>query len=64
CEAYADRECAWIEIYRRARSRGNLAMLMNRFVPPKDRNLKNTCSWINLCLGLDHHAGERAAKKP
>jgi len=64
CEAYADRECAWVEIYRRAKSRGNLAMLVNRFVPPKDRNLKNTCSWINLCLGLDHHADERKAGRP
>jgi methylenetetrahydrofolate reductase (NADPH) len=59
CEAYPDRECAWVEIYRRAKSRGNIAMLMNRFIQPKDRNLKNTCSWINLCLGLDHHGEER-----
>lgn len=62
CEAYPDRECAWVEVYRRAKSRGNIAMLMNRFVQPKDRNLKNTCSWINLCLGLDHHGADRKAK--
>jgi hypothetical protein len=51
-----------VEIYRRAKSRGNIAMMMNHFVLPKDRNLKGTCSWVNLCLGLDHHGEERKAQ--
>mgnify|MGYP005837449397 CR=1 FL=1 len=59
CEAYPERECAWVEIYRRAKSAGNLAILREHYVLPKDRRLKGTCSWINLCLGLDHHGAER-----
>lgn len=59
CEAYPDRQCAWVEIYKRAKSQGNLEALQSRFVLPKDHGLKGTCSWMNLCLGLDHHAADR-----
>ena len=62
CEAYPQRECAWVEIYRRARSMGRLALLQERYVQPKDPRLKGTCSWINLCLRTDHHAAEREAQ--
>lgn len=59
CEAYPERVCAWAEIYRRAKRSGNLEMLKNRGAFVKDRSLKHTCSWINLCTGRDHHATER-----
>jgi methylenetetrahydrofolate reductase (NADPH) len=63
CEAYPERPCAWVEIYNRAKNAGNLAMLRNRYVNPKDRALRHTCSWINLCLDLDHHGEERATER-
>jgi len=61
CEAYPDRPCAWVEIYERAKRLGNLAILTQQYVEPKDRSLKGTCSWINLCLGRDHHGAQHRA---
>ncbi len=56
CEAFPGRECAWAEIYRRAKAAGELDKLASTFVPPKNRHLRKTCSWMNLALALDHHA--------
>ena len=56
CEAFPGRECAWAEIYRRAKAAGELDKLASTFVPPKDPHLRKTCSWMNLSLALDHHA--------
>jgi hypothetical protein len=52
---FGGRECAWAEIYRRAKAAGELSALTEIFVPPKDRTLRGTCSWMNLALGRDHH---------
>lgn len=62
CEAYEERECAWAEIYRRAKKAGTLEALKQRDVFVKDRSLRHTCSWVNLCTGRDHHAAERRAE--
>lgn len=63
CEAYPERPCAWVEIYRRAKSQGELAILREQYVSPKDRSLRHSCSWMNLATGRDHHAAARAGAK-
>jgi len=65
CEVYPDRTCAWVEIYRRAKAHGDLAVLQDGRLLVKDPALRGSCSWINLALGRDHHAGERGnANRP
>lgn len=54
CEGRPGRECAWVEVYRRAKAAGNLDALLDTFVPPKDPSLEGTSSWINMALDRDH----------
>ncbi len=58
CEVRPERECAWIEVYRRAKQEGHLTALEDGHLLAKDRRLQGSCSWINLALGLDHHGEE------
>jgi methylenetetrahydrofolate reductase (NADPH) len=54
CEGRPERECAWIEIYRRAKAVRELELLAETFVPAKDPALEGTSSWINMATGRDH----------
>jgi len=56
CEVHKDRTCAWVKIYQRARAAGTWPELQERFVPAKDRSLRDTCSWLNMARGLDHRS--------
>jgi methylenetetrahydrofolate reductase (NADPH) len=62
CEIFPEKECAWVEVYRRAKASGDLDELAKVYVPPKDRSLRDTCSWINYAIRRDHH-GEMEKEK-
>jgi hypothetical protein len=51
CEV-VDRPCIWVDVYDRARRAGRLADL-TRYIPPPDRSLQGTSSWINYFLERD-----------
>jgi methylenetetrahydrofolate reductase (NADPH) len=51
CEV-VDQECIWVSIYARARSAGRIESL-KVYVPPPDRSLAGTSSWINYFLERD-----------
>jgi methylenetetrahydrofolate reductase (NADPH) len=51
CEV-VDRPCIWGEVYERARGAGRLEGLLT-YVPPPDRSLAGTSSWINYFLERD-----------
>ena len=55
CEV-ADRPCIWVSVYDRARSSDRLDTL-RLYVPPPDRALTGTSSWINYFLERDCRPG-------
>jgi methylenetetrahydrofolate reductase (NADPH) len=55
CEVFPDRFCAWRDIYRRAKNRGEVEKL-SYMIPPRDWSLYETGSWYNYFLKRDHAA--------
>ena len=52
CEVVPDQPCVWVKVYERARAADRLDGLMV-YVPPPDRQLRGTSSWINYFLARD-----------
>ena len=53
CEVTPDKPCIWVAVYDRAKtSAGGLGGLKT-YVPPPDRRLRDTSSWINYFLDRD-----------
>ncbi|PYN90596.1 MAG: hypothetical protein DMD87_01370 [Candidatus Rokuibacteriota bacterium] len=52
CEVVPDKPCIWIAVYERACASGDLEALKT-YVPPPDRQLQGTSSWINYFLDRD-----------
>jgi methylenetetrahydrofolate reductase (NADPH) len=52
CEVVPDQPCVWVKVYERARAADRLDGL-KIYVPPPDRQLQGTSSWINYFLGRD-----------
>ena len=61
CEVRSEDECAWIEIYCRAKAVGELDDYVAMFVPAKDPALEGTSSWINMATGRDHRGSPNRA---
>ncbi|PWU20762.1 MAG: hypothetical protein C5B48_12100 [Candidatus Rokuibacteriota bacterium] len=55
CEV-VDQPCIWTEVYGRARAAGRVDAL-GVYVPPPDRSLEGTSSWINYFLERDSRPG-------
>jgi methylenetetrahydrofolate reductase (NADPH) len=55
CEV-VDRPCIWVSVYERAQANGRGEML-RVYVPPPDRALAGTSSWINYFLERDSRPG-------
>ncbi len=51
CEV-VDQPCVWVGVYGRAKAAGRVDAL-KVYVPPPDRSLSGTSSWINYFLGRD-----------
>jgi methylenetetrahydrofolate reductase (NADPH) len=56
CEV-VDKPCIWISVYDRAKSEGRVDELAN-YIPPLNRALKGTSSWINYFLNRDSRSGD------
>jgi len=54
CELTFAGTCLWVKVYARLKSRVERPEFTTPPVPPKDRRLEGTSSWINFCLGRDH----------
>jgi methylenetetrahydrofolate reductase (NADPH) len=52
CEVVPNQPCVWVSVYERARAAGRLDEL-KVYVPPPDRQLQSTSSWINYYLARD-----------
>jgi methylenetetrahydrofolate reductase (NADPH) len=57
CEVVPDQPCVWVSVYERARDSARLDGLKT-YVPPPDRQLQGTSSWINYFLGRDRRPAE------
>jgi methylenetetrahydrofolate reductase (NADPH) len=55
CEV-VDKPCIWVAVYERARAADRLDGL-KIYIPPPDRGLQGTSSWINYFLGRDSRPG-------
>jgi hypothetical protein len=55
CEV-VDKPCIWISVYERAKSEQRIAELTT-YIPPPNRALKGTSSWINYFLNRDSRPG-------
>jgi methylenetetrahydrofolate reductase (NADPH) len=52
CEVVPEQPCIWVAVYDRAKAAGALDGL-STYVPPPDRRLRDTSSWINYFLDRD-----------
>ncbi len=66
CEVPGAGTCLWVKVYDRLKSRVERPTFTSPPIPPKDRRLAGSCSWINFCLGRDHRKlpGTREALRP
>jgi len=57
CEV-VDQECIWVSVYQRAETAARVDYLKT-FIPPPDRKLKRTSSWVNYFLNRDSRPEHR-----
>jgi methylenetetrahydrofolate reductase (NADPH) len=60
CEVVPHKPCIWVAVYDRAKAAGSLDGLKT-YVPPPDRRLRNTSSWINYFLDRDSRPVTRSS---
>ena len=58
CEV-VDKPCVWVAVYERAKAASRLSDLMG-YIPPANRALQGTSSWINYFLNRDSRPGNVA----
>ena len=56
CEVIAEQMCIWVSVYERAKAANEVDRL-SAYIPPPDRSLKGTSSWINYFLNRDARPG-------
>lgn len=55
CEVHPGKKrCFWVRVYDRLKGTAERPSFVAPPIPPKDRRLDGTCSWISFCLGRDH----------
>jgi len=63
CEvARPRRRCHWVDVYDRLKGTTGAPGYVAPAIPPQDRSLAGTCSWISFCLGRDHRGPGRAPR--
>jgi methylenetetrahydrofolate reductase (NADPH) len=60
CEVIPEQPCIWVKVMDRAQAAGDLESLKT-FVPPPDRTLAGTASWLNFYLERDSRPGRPKA---
>jgi methylenetetrahydrofolate reductase (NADPH) len=63
CEVIPEQACIWVKVYDRAKASNELDLL-KVYVPPPDRSLKGTSSWINYFLDKDSRPGHPKVGSP
>jgi methylenetetrahydrofolate reductase (NADPH) len=63
CEVAGRGACMWVKAYACLKTRTARPTFTAPAVPPKDRGLEGSCSWINFCLGRDHRRGRADARE-
>jgi methylenetetrahydrofolate reductase (NADPH) len=64
CEKFpGERECIYVQAYRRLKSKGEEQTLAEGVVPPVDYELYQSSSWLNFYLGRDHSAAKQGIEK-
>jgi methylenetetrahydrofolate reductase (NADPH) len=63
CEVIPEQPCIWVKVYDRAKAANELDLL-KIYIPPPDRSLKGTSSWINYFLDKDSRPGHPKAGEP
>jgi methylenetetrahydrofolate reductase (NADPH) len=53
CEVVPDKPCIWVAVYDRAKTSAGGLDGLKTYVPPPDRRLRDTSSWINYFLDRD-----------
>jgi methylenetetrahydrofolate reductase (NADPH) len=56
CEVYPDKPCIWVKVYDHALA-ANRVDDLKTYIPPRNRDLQGTSSWINLFLERDNRPG-------
>jgi hypothetical protein len=56
CEVLPDKACIWVNVYEHARAANRVDGLIV-FIPPRNRDLQDTSSFINLFLNRDSRPG-------
>ena len=56
CEVIPEQTCIWVDVYERAKAGDELESL-KVYIPPPDRSLKGTSSWVNYFLERDVRPG-------
>jgi len=60
CEVISEQSCIWVRVYERAKAADEIPLL-KIYIPPPDRSLKGTSSWINYFLNKDSRPGRQGA---
>lgn len=60
CEVIPEQPCIWVTVMDRAQAAGDVASLQT-FIPPPDRALAGTASWLNFYLERDSRPGRPKA---
>jgi hypothetical protein len=63
CEVIPEQACIWVKVYERAKAANELELL-KIYIPPPDRSLKGTSSWINFFLDKDSRPGHAKPGAP
>jgi methylenetetrahydrofolate reductase (NADPH) len=63
CEVIPEQPCIWVNVYERAKAANQLELL-KVYIPPPDRSLKGTSSWINYFLDRDSRPGHPKCDSP
>jgi methylenetetrahydrofolate reductase (NADPH) len=56
CEVYPDRACIWVKVYDHAKAADRVDALKT-YIPPRNRALQGTSSYINYYLDRDSRPG-------
>jgi len=63
CEVIPEQACIWVKVYERAKAADEVELL-KVYVPPPDRGLRGTSSWINFFLNKDSRPGHAKDGRP
>jgi len=63
CEVIPEQPCIWVKVFERAKAANELELL-KVYIPPPDRSLKGTSSWINYFLNKDSRPGHPKTDPP